>query len=469
MNQQPSRAKAPAMELPVRAFLHQLLALCVERNASDLHLVPGLPPYLRVHGILQPQEHLEPISPARLTLLAEELLRPYDRSRFETTGSQDGAFTSPDGSRFRFNVFRRQGEPAIALRKLEDSFRSLAELGLPESLYQLGDLPDGLVVVCGPTGAGKSTTLATIMDRINRTRRCHIVTIEDPIEYIHKPVLSLINQRQVGHDTSSFNDALVASLRQDPDVILVGEIRDLATIRTAITAAETGHLVLTTVHASDCVGAIERLISVFPADEQAGMRRQLSLVLRAIVAQHLLLADGSQGAALSASNGTLNSAPPPEGLSPSLSSLPGGEELGMKAVGSNRTGVPATGSYEPEASATARQGESKSEASSENRKSTIEIPWGITRRHRVVACEILMVTPAIANLVATAKSNQIYSAMETGTALGMQTIEQDLARLWTANLISETTALALARNPSVLRDRANLMRKRRSSASGGVL
>ena len=148
------------------------------------------------------------------------------------------------------------------------------------------------MLVAGPTGAGKSTTLATLIDRINRTRRCHIVTIEDPIEYLHTPLMSLVNQRQLGMDTESFNEALVASLRQDPDVILVGEIRDLATIRTAITAAETGHLVFTTVHAGDCVGTIERLVSVFPADEQSGVRRQIALVLKAIVAQHLIVADG---------------------------------------------------------------------------------------------------------------------------------------------------------------------------------
>ena len=166
---------------------------------------------------------------------------------------------------------------------------------LPESLYELCDLPDGLVVVCGPTGAGKSTTLATLIDRINRTRRCHIVTIEDPIEYLHGPAQSLVNQRQVGIDTGSFNDALVASLRQDPDVILVGEIRDLATIRTAITAAETGHLVLTTVHAGDCVGAIERLVSVFPADEQTGIRRQLAWCCAPSLPSILLIADGPAG------------------------------------------------------------------------------------------------------------------------------------------------------------------------------
>ena len=279
------------------SVLAGLLAECVRLDASDLHLAPGLAPYFRIHGILEPHEKLPPVTPEEVNALAAELGHAFDRTALERTGSLDGAVSATDGTRFRFNVFRRQGQLAIALRRLEDRFRSLTELGMPESLYQLCDLPDGLVVVAGPTGAGKSTTLASLIDRINRTRRCHIVTIEDPVEYIHAPLLSLVNQRQIGVDTSSFNDALVASMRQDPDVILVGEIRDLATIRTAITAAETGHLVLTTVHAGDCVGAIERLVSVFPADEQAGIRRQLSLVLRAVISQHLLVADGCAGRA----------------------------------------------------------------------------------------------------------------------------------------------------------------------------
>jgi len=370
-----------------RNTLTQLLAECIRLDASDLHLAPGLAPYFRVHGLLAPHETLPPITAADIETVANELIGGLSRAPLERIGSLDGAVSSADGTRFRFNVFRSQAQLAIAIRRLDDRFRSLAELGLSDSLHQLCDLPDGLVVVCGPTGAGKSTTLATMIDRINQLRRCHIVTIEDPIEYIHAPALSFINQRQVGSDTSSFNDALVASLRQDPDVILVGEIRDLATIRTAISAAETGHLVLTTVHAGDCVGAIERLVSVFPADEQAGVRRQLSLVLRAIMTQHLVVADGSAG------------------------------QGGRAQVN------------------------------------------GAQRRHRVPTCEILIVTPATANLIATAKSSQIYSTMETGTGQGMQTLEQDLARLWVSNQISENTAVALARNPQVLRDRAALLRR----------
>lgn len=377
--------------MPV-ALIHDLLAECVRRDASDLHLAPGGPPYFRVHGVLVPAADRPPLTPADLAAAAETFLRPTDRPVLDRTGAADGALTGPGGVRFRFNVFRRQGELAVAVRRLEDRFRTLPELGLSDSLYQLCDLPDGLILVCGPTGAGKSTTLAALIDRINRSRRCHVITIEDPIEYIHPPALCLVNQRQVGSDTAGFNEALVSSLRQDPDVILVGEIRDLETIRTAITAAETGHLVFTTVHAGDCVGAVERLVSVFPADEQTGVRRQLSLVLRAVVAQHLLVADGAPR--------------------------------------------PAAG--EP------------------------------VRRARVVVGEVLLLNPAVANLIATGKSAQIYSAMETGTAQGMQTLEHDLARLWVGGQISEATAVTMARNPQIMRDRAAAMRKPAPPRVGGM-
>lgn len=284
-------------------LLQRLLADCVASDASDLHISPGLSPFLRIHGILEPQDQYGIFSATTTQALSEVLAQGFDRGTLTTTGSIDGALTAEDGTRFRFNIFKRQNSISIALRRLEDRFRTLSDLGLPDSLYDLCAMHDGLVVVAGPTGAGKSTTLATLIDRINQTRRSHIVTIEDPIEYLHRSSKSLVNQRQVGLDTGSFNDALVASLRQDPDVILVGEIRDLATIRTAITAAETGHLVFTTVHAGDCVGTIERLVSVFPADEQNGIRRQLSLVLRCVIAQHLLVADGEQGLLPTSSDG----------------------------------------------------------------------------------------------------------------------------------------------------------------------
>jgi len=374
-------------------LLNLLLAECVRQDASDLHLAVGLPPYLRVHGLLEMQSDRPALEAADTEAIAAILATGIDRRPLDATGSLDGAMTGLDGTRYRFNVFRRQGKLSISIRRLEDRFRTLTDLGLSENLYRLCDLPDGLIVVAGPTGAGKSTTLATLLDRINQTRPCHMVTIEDPIEYIHTPHKALVNQRQIGTDASSFHEALVASLRQDPDVILVGEIRDLNTIRTAIVAAETGHLVFTTVHAGDCVGTIERLVSVFPADEQDGIRRQLALVLRAIVAQHLVVADGH-------------------------AHMPHDEEASASV---NEAPTP-------------------------------------RRRTRVVTSEVLVVTSAVANLIASGKSNQIVSAMESGTAAGMQTLEHDLARLWVSGRISETTAVAMARNPGVLRDRVTRMR-----------
>lgn len=363
---------------PLTPDLDRLLAACIERDGSDLHFSPRLVPHIRIHGDLAPLEGEMPYEASTIAALAEELLRRTGAGRSLADmprGSLDGAVTSASGVRFRFNLFRRQNEIALALRRLEDRFRTLTELGLPESLRQLCELRDGLVIVSGPTGAGKSTTLATLLDHVNRTRRGHIITIEDPIEYLHTPVQCVVNQRQVGLDAPTFNDALVASLRQDPDVVLVGEIRDLETIRTAITAAETGHLVFTTLHAGDCVGSIERLVSVFPADEQDGIRRQLALVLRGIIAQRL------------------------------LPTVPNGHPA-----------------------------------------------------RRVACSEVLINTPAVANLIATGKSTQVYSAMETGTSVGMQTFEQDLARLWVGRRISEITAFAMARNPQVLRDRAMNLR-----------
>lgn len=390
----PSMNGSAAEAESAEALLQRLMLRCVKTDSSDLHIAPDLPPFLRIHGILEPQADVGPLSAETTQGMADALSRGFDRSTLSTTGSIDGALTAGDGTRFRFNVFKRQATISIALRRLEDRFRTLGDLGLPDTLYELCNLPDGLVVVAGPTGAGKSTTLATLIDRINQTRRAHIVTIEDPIEYLHRSAKSLVNQRQVGLDAGSFNDALVASLRQDPDVILVGEIRDLNTIRTAITAAETGHLVFTTVHAGDCVGTIERLVSVFPADEQTGIRRQLSLVLRCIIAQHLLVADGEQGV------------------------LPAG-------------------------------------------------PDGLVRRRRIVVSEVLTATDAVSHLVATGKSNQIYSSMESGGNQGMQTLEESLAKLWHGGWITEQTATTMARNPAVVRDRLQRLPPTRGSTHSG--
>jgi len=363
--------------------LRRLLRACVAADASDLHLVVGAAPCLRCHGVLEPVADEGTLSHEAVAAMAQALLSDAAEAEYKRRGSADGAMSDETGVRFRFNVFQRQGQVSVALRRLEDAFRPLRELGLPESLYELSDLPDGLVLVAGPTGAGKSTTLATLLDRVNETRPCHIITIEDPVEYLHRPKRALINQRQIGLDAPDFNDALVASLRQDPDVILVGEIRDLATIRTAITAAETGHLVFASVHASDAPSTLERLTAVFPPGEQDGIRKQLGLTLRAVVSQHLLVADGPKAGQTSGS-----------------------------------------------------------------------------RRPRVAVSEILRITPAVANLIATGKTNQIYSAMEAGASQGMQTLEEDLARLLVAGQISEPTAQAMARSPKLVEDRTTRLRSR---------
>lgn len=372
-------------------LLNRLLQACSDRQASDLHLAPDHPPYLRIQGVLGFMEGEATLSSETLRQLAEYLSRGGNVEALQATGALDGALSSEDGSRFRYNVYRRGGGYSIALRRLDDQVRGLSELGLSDELYRLSDLRDGLVLVAGPTGSGKSTTLAALIDRINRTRRCHIVTIEDPIEYIHSSRQALVNQRQIGTDASTFNEALVASLRQDPDVILVGEIRNLETIRTAITAAETGHLVFATVHAGDCVGAIERLVTVFPSDEQPGIRRQLSMVLRTIIAQHLLVADGS------------------------------------------------------------RHQQWRRQAAEESQEGAAQGP---VRPQLVLASEVMMVSPAAANLIANSKDAQIYSVMETGSHDGMYTLEENLARLWQRGEISELAAKSLAKNPKVMLDRA---------------
>ncbi|MCH2127902.1 MAG: PilT/PilU family type 4a pilus ATPase [Pirellulaceae bacterium] len=274
-------------------LLHRLLEASVQRKASDLHLSAGQPPHFRQEGKLAVAEDWPVFDDATLEQIATELAQRTNSQAPPQIGSLDGAMSGQDGTRFRFNVYRRSGAFSIALRRLEDRIRTLPELGLPSELYSLTDYSHGLVLIAGPTGSGKTTTLATLIDRINQVRACHVITIEDPIEYLHRSQKALVDQREVGQDTNSFNEALVASLRQDPDVILVGEIRDLNTIRTAITAAETGHLVFATVHSADCIGSIERLVSVFHVDEQPAIRRQLAMVLRAVVAQRLVIADGT--------------------------------------------------------------------------------------------------------------------------------------------------------------------------------
>lgn len=268
-------------ELSAEERLEALLRATVETGASDLHLATGLPPYLRIEGSLAPQPGAATLDAEVLAALADVLTASHGRSELARKGTADGAWSSV-GARFRFNVARRQGGLSIALRRLEDRFRSLEELGLPPELHELTELQDGLVVVAGPTGSGKSTTLATLIDRINRERAAHVITIEDPIEYLHRSQKALVNQCQVGLDVDSFDAALVAALRQDPDVILVGEIRDPETARTAAQAALTGHLVFSTLHANGSIPAITRLRDLEIDDFL------IASTLRAIIAQRLL-------------------------------------------------------------------------------------------------------------------------------------------------------------------------------------
>ena len=380
------------MEKEAVQTLARLYATCEAVEASDIHIVAGAQTRFRLQGRLTVLEN-EPVLPVDLVhgmgmlLAAESLPEGEDpEALFRAKGSADGAVTSPAGKRYRFNVFREQGRTAIALRRLDDHFRTLAELGLPESLMEFTRHPDGLAIISGATGSGKSTTLATLIDAINEFRYSHIITIEDPVEYLHPSKRALVRQRQIGRDATDFHSALVDALREDPDVILVGEIRDLPTIRTALTAAETGHLVFTTLHAGDCVGAVERLVSVFPSDEQNSVRRQLSLILRGVFAQRLLPKRTEPGAA----------------------------------------------------------------------------PAG-----RIACGELLMLTPAVANLVAIGRSQQIYSAMEVGGKYGMRTLEQDLARLVTEGLVDEAVAMAQTRSPEVLRERIRTARLSRGGTRYG--
>jgi twitching motility protein PilT len=285
----PRFADAPVVadaEIPGR--LAALLDETVRRGATDLLLVPGAPPSLRVHGRLEPSLSKEALGASdALDLLATSLSADRRRRYFEH-GAADLSLRVPRLGRFRVNLHRTRLGSAAALRVLPKKIPALSELGLPESLYDLTKATRGLVIVTGATGSGKTTTLAALVDRINRTERRHVVTIEDPVEYEHAHASSIVEQIEVGVDAPSFPDALVAALRQDPDVILVGEMRDLPTTRTALTAAETGHLVFTTLHTNDVPQTVNRILDIFPAEQQAQVRHQLSLALTAIVCQQLV-------------------------------------------------------------------------------------------------------------------------------------------------------------------------------------
>ena len=340
--------------------LRVLLEEMIERGASDLHVTAGERPMLRVDGditrsnvdfVMQPKDTLQ---------LAYSVLTENQKKRFEMEDELDFSFGIQNLARFRGNCFKQRGCVSLVIRQIPFNVRTFDELGLPPIVAKLSERPRGLVLVTGPTGSGKSTTLAAMIDKINKELKGHIITVEDPIEFIHRHQSCIVNQREVGTDTNSFQAALKYALRQDPDVVLVGEMRDLETIQAALTIAETGHLVFGTLHTSSAAKTVDRIVDVFPAAEKEMVRAMLSESIRAVISQTLLKTKDGSG--------------------------------------------------------------------------------------RVAAHEIMIGTPAIRNLIRENKIAQMYSAIQTGRQLGMQTLDQNLQELVQRNIISPTEARGAAAN-----------------------
>ncbi|MCB0309132.1 MAG: type IV pilus twitching motility protein PilT [Bdellovibrionales bacterium] len=270
------------------AELNELLKLASVSRASDIHLKAGLPPMFRVDGALRPLKEGKRFTPESIAKVGMAIMNPLQRERFKEMCETDLAYGVPGIGRFRVNVFQQRSSVGIVFRVIPFKIATLDELVLPKVIEKIAMEPRGLVLVTGTTGSGKSTTLASMIDYINARRTAHILTIEDPIEYLIRDKRSVINQREIGVDTRSFADALRAALRQDPDVILVGEMRDLETIETAMTAAETGHLVVSTVHTLDATETVNRIVTVFPPHQQKQIRLQLASVLRGVISQRLI-------------------------------------------------------------------------------------------------------------------------------------------------------------------------------------
>jgi twitching motility protein PilT len=342
-----------------------LLMEVVHRNASDLHLSSGAHPTVRVRGKLTPLEDYPKLSPTDTREIVYSILSGDQRQRLETDWQLDFAYSIPGHARFRVNAYYQRGAIGAAFRLIPFSLTSIDDLGLPSAVHEFTRKPRGFVLVTGPTGSGKSTSLAAMIDSINSSREEHIMTIEDPIEFLHGHKKCIVNQRELGSDAQSFSAALTAALRQDPDVILVGEMRDLDTISTALTAAETGHLVFATLHTQDAAQSIDRIIDVFPSHQQGQVRVQLSVALQGIMTQQLL----------------------------------------PKSDGSGR----------------------------------------------VVACEVLVPTPAVRNLIREGKTHQIYSVLQTGSAQGMQTMDTALATLVRREKITQKLAESRSSTPDELR------------------
>ncbi|KUG05049.1 twitching motility protein pilt [hydrocarbon metagenome] len=328
-----------------------ILSKGIEYRASDIHLTVSQPPLYRVDGelISAPGDPL--LSPEDTEKLAQQLI-PGEaiRQEFETDGQVDFSNSFSGIGRFRANIYRQRGSCAAAVRLIPVEIPTIDQLKLPPIVSNLALRDRGLILVTGVTGSGKSTTLAALINHINENRKRHIITLEDPIEYLHKHKNSIINQREIGTDTASFNQALKATLRQDPDVILIGEMRDLETISTVLTAAETGHLVMATLHSASAASSVERIVDVFPTEQQRQIRIQLASCLQGIITQQLLMRHDISG--------------------------------------------------------------------------------------RTVAAEILVATPAIRNMIRENKTHQIYSAMQTGQAVGMVTMERSIKTLYGEGIIS---------------------------------
>ncbi|MGZ4625764.1 MAG: type IV pilus twitching motility protein PilT [Kineosporiaceae bacterium] len=293
----PASAYARATTEPISAAgeitLAELLTGMLDAGASDLHLTAGAPALVRVHGELAPLHDCPPLPPDLIQRLIYTVLTQKQRERYEADLELDFAYALPGAARFRVNVYRQRENLGAAFRRIPYDIKGLEDLGVPASVSAFAGLPRGMVLVTGPTGSGKSTTLAALIDLANRTRRDHIMTVEDPIEFLHRHKNCMVNQREVGEDTHSFANALKHVLRQDPDIILVGEMRDLETISVALTAAETGHLVFATLHTQDAAQTIDRVIDVFPPHQQQQVRVQLAGALQGVVCQALCrTADG---------------------------------------------------------------------------------------------------------------------------------------------------------------------------------
>jgi twitching motility protein PilT len=340
--------------------ISELLAFSVKNKASDLHLSAGLPPMIRVHGDVR-RINLPPLDHKDVHAMIYDIMNDGQRKTYEEMLEIDFSFAIPGLARFRVNAYNQERGAAAVLRTIPSKILSLEELHCPRIFADLALKPRGLVLVTGPTGSGKSTTLAAMVNHVNETEYAHILTIEDPIEFVHESKKCLINQREVGPHTLSFNNALRSALREDPDVVLVGELRDLETIRLALSAAETGHLVFGTLHTSSAAKTIDRIIDVFPGDEKEMVRAMLSESLQAVISQTLLKTKDGSG--------------------------------------------------------------------------------------RVAAHEIMVGTPAIRNLIREAKIAQMYSAIQTGSNMGMQTLDSCLADLVKRNVISNAAARFAAKTP----------------------